>query len=185
MPCASLSLHEIAVAKDQVTQASRIEIAKDAITESMRRLRLVISDLRQDSVTGLEKALANYIESTDAEADVRLRVSGDETWASPIVIDEAFLVIREAIRNALTHGLPQMVLIGIAVTPDELRAWVDDDGRGFDQRAEPPETCNGLTSMRERAALLGGQLTVTSQPALGTRVELVIPLTGYHNVRSG
>lgn len=61
------------------------------IAEAMRRLGMVTSDLRQDSVRSLERALIQYIDSAAADADIRLRVSGDETWAPPAVIDEAFL----------------------------------------------------------------------------------------------
>lgn len=181
-----LELHEIAITKDPLNPASRTGIVKDALAEAMRRLRLVTSDLRQDSVASLERALLTYIDSADAEAHVRLRVSGDETWAAGTVIDETFLIIREAIRNALTHGHPQIVLVRVALTPDELRAWVEDDGRGFVilQGGDPGFAGNGLASMSERAALIGGQLTVTSAPGEGTHVELAVPLTGHRNVKS-
>jgi signal transduction histidine kinase len=181
-----LELHEIAITKDPPDPTSRTGIVKDALAESMRRLRLVTSDLRQDSVTSLEKALLTYIDSAAADAHVRLRVSGDQTWAPGTVIDETFLIIREAIRNALTHGAPQIVLVRVALTPDELRAWVEDDGRGFvaPQGGDPDFAGNGLASMHERAALIGGRLTVTSVPGEGTRLELIVPLTGHRDVKS-
>jgi signal transduction histidine kinase len=135
-------------------------------------------------VRNLEKALIQYIDSAAGEgtvpADVRLRVSGDETWASPAVIGEAFLILREAIRNALRHAAPRLVLIGVAVAPHELYAWVEDDGRGFvlGSHAASVPADNGLTSMRERVALLGGRLTIVSVPGRGTLVELLVPLPG-------
>jgi signal transduction histidine kinase len=180
-----VELHEIAITKNLPNPTSRIGIVKDALAEAMRRLRVVTSDLRRDSITSLEKALLTYIGSATADAHVRLRVSGDEMWAPGIVIDETFLIIREAIRNALTHGDPQIVLVRVALTPDELRALVEDDGRGFvvPQGGDRGFAGNGLASMRERAALIGGQLTVTSIPGEGTHVELVVPLTGDRNVK--
>jgi signal transduction histidine kinase len=177
-----LELHELTSREDTLAPRPRAAMAKDAITEAMRRLRVVTADLRQDSVRSLEKALIQYIDSVAgdgaASADVRLRVSGDETWASPAVIEEAFLILREAIRNALKHGNPQLVLIGVALAPHELHAWVEDDGRGFVlvNRGGPGPTGTGTTSMRERAALLGGRLTIASVPGQGTHVELVVPL---------
>lgn len=155
-------------------------MAKEALIEAMRRLRAVTSDLRREPVRSLEGALVQYIDSAGAGADVRLRVSGDETWAPPAVIDEAYLIIREAIRNALSHGAPQMVLIGVALAPHELHARVEDDGCGFGSvtSADRASTGTGLASMRERARLLGGWLTIASVPDSGTRVELVIPLPG-------
>jgi signal transduction histidine kinase len=179
-----LELHELTSGKDPLIPSPRAAMAKEAIAEGMRRLRAVTSDLRQDSVRNLEKALIQYIDSAAGEgtvpADVRLRVSGDETWASPAVIGEAFLILREAIRNALRHAAPRLVLIGVAVAPHELYAWVEDDGRGFvlGSHAASVPADNGLTSMRERVALLGGRLTIVSVPGRGTLVELLVPLPG-------
>jgi signal transduction histidine kinase len=181
-----LEVYEFELPEGQVHRTSRTGIVKEALAEAMRRLRVVTSELRQDSITSLEKGLLSYLDSAASGANVRLRVSGDERWASRIVIDEAFLIIREAIRNALSHGDPQMVLIGVALTPDELCAWVTDDGLGFvvAAGADPSSAGNGLASMHERAALVGGRLTVTSEPGAGTDIELVVPLTGRRNVQS-
>jgi signal transduction histidine kinase len=178
-----LELHELSSHSDPPTASPRAAMAKDAIAEAMRRLRVVTSDLRQDSVRSLENALIQYIDSAAGAADVRLRVSGDETWAPPAVIDEAFLILREAIRNALKHGAPRMVLIGVALAPHELHAWVEDDGCGFalGHRANPDFTGTGLTSMQERAALAGGRLTIASVPGQGTHVELLVPLPGQRH----
>lgn len=175
-----LDLHEIAEPEDLHKQAA---IGREALVETMQQLRLVISDLRQEPVTGLERALSRYLNSVATEAYVRLRVSGDETWAPPAVLDEAFLIVREAIRNALTHGAPQLVLIMVHLAPHELRALVEDDGQGFvhTQTSEPASAGSGLASMRERAALLGGRLTVSSVPGRGTRVELLVSLPGHRD----
>jgi signal transduction histidine kinase len=182
-----LELHEIASSQDPCTSAPRAAMAKEALAEAMRRLRLLTSGLRQDSVRSLERALARYIDSADADAEVRLRVSGDERWAPYTVIDEAFLIIREAIRNALAHGSPRLVLVGVALAPHELLAWVEDDGTGFvvNQPRDPGTAGTGLTSMRERAALLGGQLRIASLPGQGTVVELLVPLLGHRHEYPG
>jgi signal transduction histidine kinase len=112
-----------------------------------------------------------------ADADVRLHVSGDEAWAPPAVLDEVFLILREALRNALTHAAPQLVLIGVEICARELTAWVMDDGRGFSPPAATQTASgSGLASMRERAALVGGRLVVSSMPGHGTRVELHVPI---------
>jgi signal transduction histidine kinase len=180
-----LELHEILSSKDPLAASPQAGKAKEAIAEAMRRLRVVTSDLRHDSVRSLERALIQYIDSVApdvaAAADVRLRVSGDETWAPPAVIDEAYLILREAIRNALRHGTPRLLLIGVALAPYELHAWVADDGCGFalPRWASPVYSGTGLTSMRERAALVGGQLTIASEPGQGTHVELLVPLQGH------
>lgn len=154
--------------------------AKDALTETMRKLRVVTSGLRQQTVRNLENSLVQYLDSIATDAGVRLRVSGDESWVPPAVIEEAFLIIREAIRNALTHGAPQLLLIRVTLAPHELHAWIDDNGAGFmlANGVNPISTGTGLTSMRERAAVVGGRVTLDSTPGQGTHVELLVPLPG-------
>ena len=159
------------------------KVAREVLVEAMRRLRLVTSGLRDEPVTSFEKALADFLNRVCADADVHLVVLGDETWAPAAVIDEAFLIAREALRNALNHGAPQSVVVGVEVTRRELRAWVDDDGKGFavGADAESPAAGTGLATMRERAALLGGTLVIASKPGHGTSVELNVPLSGRHD----
>lgn len=157
---------------------------KEAIVEGMRRLRLVVSDLRQDPVKNLEKALTSYVESIAADANVQLRVSGDETWASPAIIDETYIILREALRNALKHGSPRLVLVRVEIAPHELRASVDDDGCGFSVASNSYGrfgSTGGIASMHERADLIGGRLRILSGPGSGTHVELLVKLSGHHN----
>jgi signal transduction histidine kinase len=178
-----LELYGLAGRGDPAALDTRLARANDTLAEGMRRLRMVTSDLRQEAVRSLETALVQYLDSVTTDADVRLRVSGSETWVSPAVIEEAFLIIREAIRNALTHGMPQMVLIGVTLAPHELHAWVDDNGRGFVLTGDtnPVSTGTGLASMRERAAVIGGRLMLDSAPGQGTHIELLVPLPGHRD----
>jgi signal transduction histidine kinase len=174
---------------EPVKAVDRAEKAHQAIVESMGSLRDVISGLRADAAPrSLEKALAGYVDTVPADdITLRLRINGDETWVPPAVSDEAFLVIREAIRNALTHGRPTMVLIGVDIAPHELRASIEDNGRGFNNSKTPKPGGAGLSSMRERAELLGGTISIASQPYQGTSVEVIVPLPGQRDdpVRRG
>ena len=103
-------------------------------------------------------------------------MSGDERWAQPEILDEAFLMIREASHNALRHASASMLIINVIITPHELRASIEDDGCGFDPRQRPESGGVGLASMHERAGLLKGMMRITSRIGLGTQVEFLIPL---------
>lgn len=163
---------------DPVKAAARAESAEKAIRETMQNLRAVTSDLHsKETLKNLEKALLHYLATADCDGvDVRLQSSGDERWAQPEVLDEAFLMIREASHNALRHADPSVLLINVTITPYELRASVEDDGCGFDPRQRPESGGVGLSSMRERAGLLKGLMLVNSRLGLGTQVEFLIPL---------
>lgn len=183
-----LDLGEISAQKEAGDPGRQTKLAREALVETMRRLRVVTSDLRHERVTGLEKALTQYADSVAAEAQISLRVSGDESWATYAVLDEVFLILREALRNALQHGSPEHVLIAVNVTPQELTARVQDDGRGFvvpDPADNATARTAGLASMRERAALLGGRLLVTSAPGRGTCIELYVSLLGRRDEHPG
>jgi signal transduction histidine kinase len=176
-----LELFHIYRETDPVKAVNGAETAQQAVADAMESLRALTTGLRlHDPLNSLEKALTTYVESlSENGTSVWIRVNGDETWASPIVRDETFLIIREAIRNAVTHGAPSRVIVSVDIAPNELRAWVEDDGNGFDASSAPAAGGLGMSSMRERAALMGGRVTINAKPNRGTQVELLVPLEGF------
>jgi signal transduction histidine kinase len=167
-----LELHEL---DDPSAASGQDNVARDVLVTAMSRLRTVTSDLREASLTSIEQGLNEYLGFFRAKADVELRISGDERRASPVMLEETFLIIREAVRNALTHGIPSEVKVVVEITKRELRARVMDDGCGFEMGSVISNGV-GITSMRERAALMGGQFWISSQPGGGTCVEVSLPL---------
>jgi signal transduction histidine kinase len=89
---------------------------------------------------------------------------------------EVLKVANEAIGNALAHAAPGVVRVRLDLRRDGIHLEVSDDGRGFDLpdvlRVSPRL---GLTSMRERAAAIGGTLRVDTAPGAGTTVVLEVP----------
>jgi len=83
-----------------------------------------------------------------------------------------FLIIKEALTNVLKHAGATEVHLQIKIAPTSLEIIIADNGKGFDPHA-PATTSrhNGLDNMRRRAAAVGGQLTLTSSPGTGTRME--------------
>jgi signal transduction histidine kinase len=88
-----------------------------------------------------------------------------------------FLIVREAVRNAVDHGTPTRVSVNISMRPGELRARITDDGIGFHvSNTLARESHVGIDSMFERADLLGANLKITSKPGSGTTVAISISL---------
>lgn len=173
-----LALSEAYRAADAARASAKIGVVQQAIQETMENLRQLTSELHpQTPVRSLEKSLIGFLEEVENDdVSVVLDVSGDESWAEPQVRDEAFLIVREAVRNALTHGNPLMVLVRVNIAPHELSASVQDNGCGFDPAAARGRGGVGMTSMRERAELLDGQVVITSEAGQGCLVELFMPL---------
>jgi len=83
-----------------------------------------------------------------------------------------FRIAQEAVNNALRHGQAQQVSIRLFKQGEEVHLTIQDDGKGFNPQTESQGL--GMLSMRERAQLAQGRLTVTSSPGQGSRVEVTL-----------
>lgn len=89
-------------------------------------------------------------------------------------------IIQEALSNARKHGFAEHVWVRLETDENCIRAVVQDDGQGFAplllKSASPDHY--GLQFMRDRAEQIGGNLTIESQPGIGTRVVVEVPRNG-------
>jgi len=84
----------------------------------------------------------------------------------------AYRIVQEALTNVARHAGVSEAQVLASTTDHRLRVVIADQGKGFDADAElATGTTSGLSGMRERAALLGGQLSIESAPGAGTRVR--------------
>jgi signal transduction histidine kinase len=165
---------------DPVRAGQKLEAAQDKVREAMESLRGLTVDLYTvEPVVSLRASLVSYLAGPAAAEDVALvlRVTGDESAATPPVLREAFLVLREAGSNALCHASPMTLSIRVEFTATDLMAVIEDDGCGFDPESQPRSTGLGISAMRERARRLGGTLGIRSAIGQGTVVRLTVPLT--------
>jgi signal transduction histidine kinase len=145
--------------------------AQRALDES----RDAILALSRDDDEPLDAALARAAEDVAGRmgGDVRLELDPRAELA-PAARDALVRIVREAMTNAFRHGRASAVEVTLSVGSG-IRLEVSDDGAGFDPAAEERGGGFGLTSMRERAEALGGELLVMSRPGEGARVEVVLP----------
>ena len=130
-----------------------------------------------DETPPLHEQLASAAQRTFAETGITARVEpvGSPRQYPPNVEAEIVGIVTEAMANARQHAGCQKVTVTCSYTPRELHVRVHDDGRGFDPSQGTPAGHWGLVGMRERAASIGARLSVTSAPAAGTDVVLVVP----------
>lgn len=86
-----------------------------------------------------------------------------------------FMVLKEALNNAVKHGAPSRVKLGLAFQQDHLMIELSDDGKGFDLD-ESAGLGNGLANMRKRVGEIGGELQLQSRSGVGTSVKVQVPL---------
>jgi signal transduction histidine kinase len=89
-----------------------------------------------------------------------------------------YRLVQEALHNVFKHARATRALVSLEVTDAELMLTVSDNGQGFDMQSVGPRRpdCLGLVSMRERATLVGGELTVQTAPGQGTTIRVRVPV---------
>lgn len=85
-----------------------------------------------------------------------------------------FLIVKEALTNALKHSGAHEVQVQLKITGNMLEIFVQDNGKGFDPESFADERRNGLQNMRRRAEAIGGRLELRGKS--GTAVKLLVDL---------
>jgi signal transduction histidine kinase len=109
------------------------------------------------------------------DISAELSTSGAESRLSDHQRGQLYLILREAVRNAVRHSGGCHLTVGLDITSEEVSGYVEDDGCGFEGNGETQDGL-GLSSIRERAALLQGTVEVNSSQKGGVGVWVRIPL---------
>jgi len=156
----------------------KLTAARQSMNDAYAAVQRLAMESRQEvAERGLVEAIAEVLGRCPAGIWTQLDVLGDPTALPMIAREELFLLAREAIRNAVGHGSPTLVSVTLSSDNAEVRAEIHDNGDGFILRpAEAAGSHLGLISMQERAALLGGRLSIASGPEMGTTITVQIPV---------
>ncbi|MEV7225624.1 ATP-binding protein [Polymorphospora sp. NPDC051019] len=176
----NLDLHRRYLATDADRAAARLTRAITTIGETTRTIQQLSSELRRSvSDRGIEHALRTYLDHhVPPPVRVDLTVSDRVDTLPPEVAEELYLILCEAIRNAVRHAHPATLRIQLGINGNRVDASVADDGSGFDQKAAIATSYGGLLSMRDRAELLRGRLRLSSMTGHGTTVAVTVPMPG-------
>ncbi|NCC36329.1 MAG: sensor histidine kinase, partial [Chloroflexia bacterium] len=140
--------------------------------------RLLIYQLRHPELeaVGLIKALEERLAAVEQRANIAttFEVTGEITGLPLDHEEQIYMMLQEALNNALRHARASKVSLAVHVADDVIIFTVRDDGIGFD-----PELTSGglgLRSLQERAAKIGARLSLSSQPGQGTFIEMRVPV---------
>ena len=167
--------------KGMETQLEGIKALLDTTSKDVHGL---IYDLRPSLLDdlGLPAALRSCAHNSldAAGVEVYLEVVGQERRLSPEVETALFRIVQEAITNIASHARAESAYISLEFKEKSVSVQVEDDGIGFDFSGGFSSASvghgAGLLGMRERAELLGGTLTINTEPGGGTRVSVEIPV---------
>ncbi len=176
------SLGSKAGVPDEVS--SGLDQARLHALDAANRLRVVSRDLRPPALDrlGLVPALSSLL--SDVEEDTSLstsiNVSGEPRRIGADIELGAFRIIQESVNNAVKHAEARRIDVKVDFGPERLRVSIHDDGKGFALRdsADGDSPGMGLLGMRERAAILAGQLAIESTLEHGTTVRADMPIAG-------
>jgi signal transduction histidine kinase len=164
-----------------VSDQARAEIdkARRAAQSGLEETRRAIRDLRVNPVEdlGLARALEQAAGDFSDRTGVRVNrhLSEPKTALSGDTAAAIWRIALEVLNNVERHAGAQYVELMLAQENGKLVLSIADDGRGFDPSHLGNERF-GLIGMRERAELIGADLTVASEVGRGTSVRLVLPL---------
>ncbi len=158
--------------------ADHLRELRDTAQEALREMRLLIFELRPSILDseGLVTALRARLEAVEERAglEVLLQVEGQGT-VPPEIEEGLYRIAQEALNNALKHACAGRVSVSLDRGEEMVVLEIVDDGAGFDPSTAVEGGGLGLDGMIERAAKMGGELTLDSEPGAGTRVRVEVP----------
>lgn len=151
------------------------------VRHNLDEARRSVMDLRAAPLDGytLAEAVEALARRMTGDHGLLLGFTAREQRPLPPRIEAGlYRIAQEALNNIIQHANARRVDLSLSTTLDEVYLVVEDDGRGFIMGEDTGDWHFGLTSLNERARLLGGKLTINSTPGQGTRIAVIVPLDG-------
>lgn len=168
---------------DNDSTRARAELVnlKTSVTGTFQKVRDFMFDLRPMMLDdlGLVPTLKRYVESFSEKSNVRivLTVTGNERRFTDYKEVALFHFVKDLLMNVRQHSQASQAQVFLDLTEDMVRITVEDNGNGFDVKEVLGASAGlGLSTLRERIEMLGGQVQIDSSPGRGTKVSLNVPL---------
>ena len=190
---ATQSLAALAISLDDMAETlpdgrkkikERLSVLKEQVVATFTDIRDLALELRPSALDdiGLSAAVdwcaRGYLERKGLE--VAVETIGEPLRLPTYTETMLFRIVQEALANIVRHADATRAAVVLTYTPSSVVVRVEDDGKGFDVEAAfargTLQQNLGIHGMRERATLLGGQLTVRSSPGQGTVLTAEIPV---------
>src|SRR5215469_5957843 len=162
---------------------SRVQEIRKLTIELSNDVQAMAHDLHSSKleylgvVAGIRSWCKEFAERQRTEIDFK----SDVPTAVPLEIGVSlFRVLQEALNNAIKHGGVRRIEVLLREDSGAIHLFVRDAGKGFDLESALQGNGLGLTSMRERARLVNGMISVESKPMGGTTIHVRVPLGSPH-----
>lgn len=168
-----------AINKGKANPIEQIEVAAGLVREAINEARSLIDGVRPPDLdrVGLVGALTALAEKTAKNSGIRIdfvhRFSAERL--DPHLEATVYRIVQESLNNVWRHSNTDKARVELTADAGRVAIVVRDWGMGFDP-AQVDEDRFGMTSIRERARLFGGSLTIHSAPSEGTTISVEFPL---------
>ena len=166
--------------QDRAQRDAVLEDLREGLAQALDGVRRYARGLRPPALDelGLVPAIEAYAREVTESAGLALEVRDApiDGLLSPEAELALYRIVQEALTNACRHARASRVRVSISPADHRVSATVEDDGRGFSvEDAIGAGHRLGLFGMRERASYVGGNVEVTSELGVGTRVTASVP----------
>jgi signal transduction histidine kinase len=149
------------------------------VKSTQQRLRTLAHALHPSVLEhlGLTEALHSFLSETSSTTNTNISVSIPDDFPRFALPTETALyrIVQEAVGNSLKHSSSQSLSLSCLVGKGGVTLMVADDGSGFDPANLEAKHAIGLTSMRERAEMIGARLDIRSAKGQGTQISVYLP----------
>jgi len=178
----SISLEQFEQGTPDLSPQARQHLHKiaEAATEVSSNLHDLSHQLHPHKLDtlGLVAALGGFCNEFSRQHNLQVQfVHSDIPGQIPKDVTICFFrIVQEALRNVVKHSGAAEAKVEISGHGDRIDLCISDSGAGFSPESVKAEAGLGLISMRERLRLVGGHLSIESEPSHGTRIRVRIPL---------
>ncbi len=169
--------------REQISDADHLVILgrlEGTMQEAIKRLRRLLFVLhpRELDTEGLVSTLRTYLQDLGHDSLIRSQLNDQlAREPSPDVRAILYRIALEGVTNAVKHSRADHLEVTLESEREGVLLRIRDDGRGMDEAETLSPGHLGITTMRERAKMAGGQLRIDSTPD-GTTVEAWLPDAG-------
>jgi signal transduction histidine kinase len=175
---AKMQLESYLTAHGDEPPAPQLGIVLDLLQKTIQEGRRLINGLRPPILDeqGVVAAIEHMIHDlSTSDPRVTFEYEAGFSRLAPELEIAIFRMVQEALTNARKHSRSPQVRIGLKHDGSRIRVDIADQGVGFGPASVPPD-CHGLRGIRQRAALLGGSVTIDSRRGEGTTVAVDLPI---------
>jgi PAS domain S-box-containing protein len=164
---------------DNPVAAEQVRGMTELLDETIRQVRRMATNLRPPVLDDVGLAAAIEWQARDFETRTgitcQLTTELPERELDRDVATAIFRIFQEALTNVARHAGASVVEVRMPASPDHVVLIVEDNGRGITAEELEGMKSLGILGMRERARLLKGDVTITGEPGVGTRVTVTVP----------